>query len=78
MSRRTLERRFKSATGDTPLIYQQRIRVEAAKRLLENGDLSFDEITWRVGYEDSGAFRKVFSRQTGLRPREYRMKFQRI
>jgi len=78
MSRRTLERRFKTATGDTPLIYQQRVRVEAAKRMLEGDDLSFDEITWRVGYEDSSAFRKIFSRQTGLRPREYRMKFQRM
>lgn len=78
MSRRTFERRFKSATGDTPLIYQQRIRVEAAKRLLESGDCSFDEITYKVGYEDSSSFRKVFSKQTGLRPIEYQKKFQRV
>ncbi|MBI4776658.1 MAG: GlxA family transcriptional regulator [Deltaproteobacteria bacterium] len=77
MSRRTLERRFKTATGDTPLTYQQRIRVEASKRLLENGDLSFDEITYRVGYEDSSSFRKVFLKRTGLLPTEYRKKFQR-
>ena len=78
MSRRTFERRFKTATGDTPLVYQQRIRVEAAKRMLENGDHSFDEITYRVGYEDSSSFRKVFSKQTGLRPIEYQKKFQRV
>ena len=78
MSRRTFERRFKAATGDTPLIYQQRIRVETAKRMLENGSLSFDEITYRVGYEDSSTFRKVFQRETGLRPREYQTKFQRL
>jgi transcriptional regulator GlxA family with amidase domain len=76
MSRRTLERRFKSATGETPLTYQQSIRVEAAKRLLEKGLLSFDEITYRVGYEDSSTFRKIFSKQTGLAPKEYRRKFQ--
>lgn len=77
MSRRTFERRFKSATGDTPLNYQQRIRVEAAKRLLEEKRQSFEEITRQVGYEDSSSFRKVFIKQTGLRPTEYRQKFQR-
>jgi transcriptional regulator GlxA family with amidase domain len=78
MSRRTFERRFKTATGDTPLIYQQRLRVEAAKRLLEDGNRSFDEITYQVGYEDSSSFRKVFFKQTGLRPTEYQKKFQRV
>jgi transcriptional regulator GlxA family with amidase domain len=77
MSRRTFERRFKAATGDTPLTYQQRIRVEAAKRLLEDGNRSFDEITYQVGYEDSSSFRKIFLKQTSLRPREYQKKFQR-
>jgi len=78
MSRRTLERRFKIATGDTPLTYQQRVRVEKAKRMLEDGQRSFEEITYQVGYEDSGSFRKVFIRKAGLRPTEYRDKFQRI
>jgi transcriptional regulator GlxA family with amidase domain len=78
MSRRTLERRFKAATGDTPLIYLQRVRVEAAKAMLENRDLSFDEIAYNVGYQDSTAFRKIFFRQTGLLPREYRRRFQRV
>ncbi len=78
MSRRTLERRFKAATGETPLTYQQNIRVESAKRLLENGKRSFDEITYRVGYEDSSTFRKVFLKQTRLRPSDYRKKFQRV
>jgi transcriptional regulator GlxA family with amidase domain len=78
MSRRTLERRFKAATGDSPLSYQQRVRVEKAKRMLEDGQLPFDEITYQVGYEDSGSFRKVFLRHAGLRPNEYRNKFQRI
>jgi transcriptional regulator GlxA family with amidase domain len=76
MSRRTMERRFKTATGETPLTYQQSLRVEAAKRLLEKGIRSFDEITYGVGYEDSSTFRKIFSKQTGLVPTEYRKKFQ--
>lgn len=76
MSRRTMERRFKNATGETPLTYQQSIRVEVAKRLLENESRSFDEITYQVGYEDSSTFRKIFSKQTGVVPTEYRKKFQ--
>ena len=76
MGRRTLERRFKAATGETPLTYQQGIRVETAKRLLEKGMHSFDEITYRVGYADSSTFRKIFSKYTGLVPTEYRKKFR--
>ncbi|MGD9211430.1 MAG: helix-turn-helix domain-containing protein [Desulfobacteraceae bacterium] len=77
MSHRTLVRRFKAATGETPLSYQQNLRIEAAKRLLENGMHSFDEITYKVGYADSSTFRKIFSKHTGLRPADYRKKFQR-
>lgn len=72
MSRRTMERRFKAATGKTPLSYQQCVRVKAAKQLLEDGRGSFDEITARVGYEDSSTFRKVFQKYTRLSPSEYR------
>lgn len=78
MSRRSFERRFKAATGDTPLIYLHRVRVEAAKAMLENQDLSFDEIAYSVGYQDSSAFRKIFLKQTGLLPRDYRRRFQRV
>jgi transcriptional regulator GlxA family with amidase domain len=77
MSRRTFERRFKSATGDTPLSYLQRMRVEAAKQLFESSLQSCDEVAYQVGYEDSGFFRKLFINYTGLRPSDYRLKFRR-
>ncbi|MEJ2156208.1 MAG: helix-turn-helix domain-containing protein [Desulfobacteraceae bacterium] len=75
MSRRSMERRFKRATGVTPLGYMQQLRVEKAKQLLEEGRLTFSEITYKVGYEDISFFRKVFVRLTGLRPREYQQRF---
>ncbi len=75
ISRRSLERRFKIRTGFTPLGYLQRLRVERAKRMLEEGTRTFNEITYEVGYEDISFFRKIFVRQTGLRPREYQQKF---
>ncbi len=78
MSRRSFERRFKAATGDTALTYLQRIRVETAKTMLENEDLSFDEIAYHVGYQNSSAFRKIFVKHAGLLPSEYRRRFQRV
>ena len=75
ISRRSLERRFKQATGDTPLVYLQQLRVETAKRLLEEGGRTFNEITYLVGYEDVTFFRKIFIRLTGVRPREYQQRF---
>ncbi len=77
LSQRSLERRFKAATGVTPLHYLHQVRVEASKRLLEESDKSFDEITWKVGYGDGGFFRKVFVKETGLRPMAYRQRFRR-
>ncbi len=76
MSRRTFERRFKAVAGITPLLYVQNIRIEAAKSLLENTSHTFDEISFQVGYDNTRFFRKLFTRHTGLRPREYQKKFR--
>jgi transcriptional regulator GlxA family with amidase domain len=76
MSRRTFERRFKKATGDTPLAYLQRLRVESAKRQLETDSRTFDEISYHVGYENSSHFRELFKKHTGLLPTAYQRKFR--
>jgi transcriptional regulator GlxA family with amidase domain len=75
VSPRTLIRRFKEAAGQTPLAFLQSMRVEAAKRLLENTDLSLEMIVEKVGYSDVSSFRRLFSRTTQLTPREYRSRF---
>ncbi|MEN8198687.1 MAG: helix-turn-helix domain-containing protein [Thermodesulfobacteriota bacterium] len=75
MGRRTLERHFKKATGETPLAYLQQVRVERAKHLLELGNSSFDEISFQVGYMDNSFFRKLFKKYTSLRPSDYKAKF---
>jgi transcriptional regulator GlxA family with amidase domain len=72
VSYRTLIRRFKAATGDTPIQYLQKIRIESAKHLLEITDLNLDTIMERVGYSDPSAFSLLFKRLTRLTPREYR------
>lgn len=77
MSPRTLARRFKAATGDTPLGYLQTLRLEHAKKLLEQTSDNIGQITLAVGYEDVSSFTKLFRQKTGLTPKDYRNKFQR-
>ncbi|MDQ2078423.1 GlxA family transcriptional regulator [Marinimicrobium sp. ABcell2] len=75
LSRACFNRRFKRATGYSPLQYLLNLRVEEAKRMLESTDDPVDEISWKVGYEESAAFRRLFKRYTQLSPGEYRRKF---
>lgn len=77
VSERTLNRRFKLATGGAPLQYLQALRVDVAKRLLETEGLSVDAVSARVGYNDLSTFRRLFRRETGLSPREYQRRFAR-
>lgn len=76
MSRRSFERRFKKATGDTPLFYLQRTRVEMAKRLMEAQRVTFAEISYQTGYENSSHFREVFKKHTVLLPTENQRHFR--
>ncbi len=75
LGERTLMRRFKKATGDSPLEYLQRLRIETARKLLETSIESVEEITVRAGYADVSSFRKLFKRHTGLSPSAYRKRF---
>lgn len=75
---RTFSRRFRVATGVSPIEYVQALRVEEAKQMLEQDEISNDEIGVRIGYDDPVSFRRVFKRYCGLSPAGYRKKFQRI
>ena len=75
MSQRTFLRRFQKASGLNPTRYLQFLRVGRAREYLERSSLSFNEVAWRVGYEDVGSFRKVFQKLMGLSPGEYRRRF---
>lgn len=77
MSERNFQRRFREATGDTPLSFLQKVRIEVARDLLESTDKSFEEVTFLVGYDDAGSFRKIFHRQTGLLPRDYQKLYRK-
>jgi transcriptional regulator GlxA family with amidase domain len=75
ISRRNFDRRFIKATGNTPVEYLQRVKVEAAKKELERGRKTVFEIMNDVGYADDKAFREVFRKITGLSPLDYKNKY---
>ena len=75
MSSRNFTRRFKQATGETPISYLHQLRINCAKHLLETDFKTVQEVCHAVGYEDVPFFRNIFRRYTGLSPREYRQRF---
>jgi transcriptional regulator GlxA family with amidase domain len=75
VSERTLARKFKASLGMSPLSYLQSQRIARARQLLETSTLPLDRIVEQCGYEDISSFRKLFARQVGMTPREYRLRF---
>ncbi len=75
VGRRTFERRFKKSTGNSIAEYIQRVKVEFAKKHLEAGRKTINEIVYETGYNDIDAFRKIFKKTTDLSPLEYRKKY---
>jgi transcriptional regulator GlxA family with amidase domain len=75
MSRRTFERRFKKATRNTVAEYIQRVKIEGAKKQLEIGRKSVNEVMLDTGYSDIQTFRAVFKRITGMTPVDYKDKY---
>lgn len=75
LEERTFLRRFHKATGMKPTEYCQHVRVGKAREMLEFTRQSVEQVAWGVGYEDAGAFRKVFFKVTGLSPGDYRTRF---
>ena len=75
LTRRTLERRFKKATNNTIIEYVQRVKIEAAKKALENGLKTINEVMYDVGYSDSKSFREIFKKYTSMSPMDYKKKY---
>ena len=77
VGRRNFDRRFIKATGNTPLEYAQRVKIESAKKSLENSRKTINEVMYDVGYADTKAFREVFRKITGMSPLEYRGRYNK-
>ena len=74
VGRRNFDRRFIKATGNTPVEYAQRVRIETAKKAFETTRKNVNEVMYEVGYSDVKAFRDIFKRITGITPKIVRDK----
>ena len=73
--RRNFDRRFIKATGNTPIEYAQRVKIESAKKEFETNRKTINEVMYEVGYTDVKAFREMFRKITGMSPVEYKGKY---
>jgi transcriptional regulator GlxA family with amidase domain len=76
VSIRTLNRRFQSETGQTPIQWLAGVRVRHAQQLLETTDLGVERIGREVGFTSSANFREQFRRLAGVSPQGYRSTFR--
>ncbi|RZL07694.1 MAG: helix-turn-helix domain-containing protein, partial [Pedobacter sp.] len=77
LGRRNFDRRFVKATGNTPIEYAQRVKMECAKKAFESSRKNVNEVMYEVGYADPKAFRGVFKKITGMSPVEYRGRYNK-
>ncbi len=77
LTERTFLRRFEKVTHLTPLKYVQHLRIQSAQIALENTSAAVEQISYMVGYENPNAFRKLFKREIGLSPSQYRQRLKR-
>lgn len=78
LNSRTFARRFRAATGSSPIDYVQHVRIEEAKQTLEMSAGSIDALATEVGYLDPAAFRRTFRKLAGTTPANYRRRFSRL
>ena len=76
LSRRSFDRRFRSATGSAPLQWLNAQRVMYAQRMLESTDLPMDQVALRSGFGSLVAMRGHFRRHLSTSPTAYRQTFR--
>jgi AraC-like DNA-binding protein len=74
MSRSAFALKFRTVMGQTPLEYLTQWRVYRAGAMIRSNDTSFSEVASAVGYGSERSFSRVFRREMGVAPREYRRK----
>ena len=67
---------YKEVTGDTPINYLIRLRMEKALEILKEGHFSIQDVAKKVGYDDPYYFSKLFKKRFGLSPSAYKRQEQ--
>ncbi|OPG96228.1 hypothetical protein B2I21_23015 [Chryseobacterium mucoviscidosis] len=73
-SSRSLSRKFKQATGYSPIDYLTQFRLFKAKEMLLHTDATLDEIAAGIGYPDGYYLGRMFKKHTGVSPLQYKEK----
>jgi transcriptional regulator GlxA family with amidase domain len=76
MSPRHFARVFRDEVGSTPAAYVESVRVEVARRLLEQSGLSAADVARAAGFGTPETLRRAFARRVGVSPVEYRDRFR--
>ena len=69
---------FKQQTGESPLAYFNRLKIEASCQMLDDTDMHINQICHKVGITDCYYFSRLFRRITGLSPKEYRLQQRQL
>lgn len=76
VSRRTFSRTFAKHAKVSPSVFVEQVRVDFARKLLEQTDVPLKTIAFRSGFHSSTHMRMIFSRRLDITPKEYRQRFQ--
>ena len=74
MNRATLFTKLKSIVGMTPVDFVRHLRMQRAIELVAKSEEPFSQIAYSIGFTDSRYFSRVFKKETGMTPSEYRAK----
>lgn len=77
LSQRSLNRRFRKATGVTPLEYLNNLRLASTRDLLKTTNLSITEVALHTGFQDISYFCRLFKQKIKTTPSDYRLSVRR-
>jgi AraC family transcriptional regulator len=68
VSRFHFARQFRLSTGESPMGYLRRVRIERSKSILQSRETTIAEVAARLGFSDQSHFTRIFGRLVGLSP----------